>query len=59
MKGTKIAQVEKQVKDIVNSKDHNDVFASYFNNEYNDNQIGDLEGEDGLLPLNLNEDEAE
>ena len=45
------------MKDIVNAKDHDDVFASYFNNEYNDNQIGDLEGEEGLLPLNLNEDE--
>jgi len=34
-----------------------DMFAAYMDKEYNDDQIGDLEGDEGVDPLNFADQE--
>lgn len=50
-KGVKPQDVEKEAKKAVNQKALDEVFASYLNKEYQDDQIGDLEGDEGVDPL--------
>jgi hypothetical protein len=52
-KGKRIHEVEKQVKQVVNQKELDAVFKQYLANEYQDDQIGDLEGDEGVNPLNF------
>ena len=53
-------EVEKELKKMVNQKDLDDVFASYMQKEYQDEQIGDLEGDEGVNPLHfINDIEGE
>ena len=52
-------RMEKEAKKAVNQKDLDDVFKSFMNKEYNDDQIGDLDGDEGVDPLGYIEDEDE
>jgi len=51
------SKTEKEAKKAVNQKDLDDVFKSFMNKEYTDDQIGDLYGDEGVDPLGYIEDE--
>ena len=44
-------QIETQARQVVNQKALNEVFDSFMHKEYQDDQIGDLEGDEGIDPL--------
>lgn len=51
--------IDVQARKLVNQKQYDDVFAAYLEKEYNDDQIGDLEGDPGVDPLAFIEEEEE
>jgi len=52
-------EVEKQAKEVVNQKDLDDVFKVFMTKEYKDEQIGDLDGDEGVDPLAFIEGEED
>ena len=50
---------ESEVKKAVNQKQLDDVFLAYMDKEYKDEQIGDLDGDEGVDPLGLIEGDEE
>ena len=58
-KGIKPKEVETQAKQAVDQKQLDDVFAAYMDKEYKDEQIGDLDGDEGVDPLNFIEGEED
>ena len=51
MKGQRADKVEKQAKAMINQNELDEVFMAFMGKEYKDEQIGDLEGDDGVNPL--------
>lgn len=51
--GIKPKEVETKAKEAVDQKQLDDVFAAYMDKEYKDEQIGDLDGDEGVDPLAL------
>ena len=51
--------IDFQARKLVNQKQYDDVFATYLEKEYHDDQIGDLEGDPGVDPLAFIEEEEE
>lgn len=51
--------IDVQARKLVDQKQYDDVFATYMEKEYHDDQIGDLEGDPGVDPLAFIEEEEE
>ena len=48
--GKSQVQIQKEVKGLVNQNQLDTVFAAYMEKEYQDNQIGDLQDDEGVNP---------
>ena len=50
-------KIEKEAMKAVNQNALDEVFKQFMNNEYKDEQIGDLEGDEGVDPMQFIQDE--